>query len=362
MSDCILFVQKRAHRAGAQTCLARLLRSEAIRQWNPVLLCSERGWLTEECGRIGVPVIVEKFPSSRSVPARLFGNRLFARRAAARIREQGLSPVLVQANDHLEGILGILLARQFAAKTSILLRSPGTTETDYFKYRANAYDAISAIGDDLTARIRNWDRNAQIHLAYDGLLEEEFLPPKKLAADAPARVLVLGSPLAWKGWRDLVDAIVSLEQGGRLPAIAFDFTGDRPDSATNELGLDRVKKAELRFLGRTEKFRELVRGYDLVINPSRMETFGMAAIEALAAGVPLLSSRSGVIEQVLTRPEMLFPAGNAPALAERLAYLLQNWRQMDFGLAAVQGSIRQRFHIDRAAGQFDAIFRSLLLP
>lgn len=50
----VLFIQERTHRAGAQTCLMRLLRTEIIRRRNPVLLCSEPGWLSEECKKNGI--------------------------------------------------------------------------------------------------------------------------------------------------------------------------------------------------------------------------------------------------------------------------------------------------------------------
>lgn len=88
----------------------------------------------------------------------------------------------------------------------------------------------------------------------------------------------------------------------------------------------------------------------------------MAAIETLAAGVPLLSSQTGVIERVQTRPEMLFPSGNAAALAERLNLLLSRWGSLDFDISAIQTKIREQFHIERAAAQFDGVYRDLLLP
>ncbi len=51
---------------------------------------------------------------------------------------------------------------------------------------------------------------------------------------------------------------------------------------------------------------ELTREYELVINASRGETFGMAAIEVIAAGISLLSSRTGVIEKVIENEGLLF--------------------------------------------------------
>ena len=106
--------------------------------------------------------------------------------------------------------------------------------------------------------------------------------------------------------------------------------------------------------------RDLVRGYDLVINPTRMESFGMAAIEVLAAGVPLLSSRTGVIEQVQKREEMLFPPSRPVALAAALQHLLTNWNTVDFGVARAQENIRSRFLIDHTVARIAAAYERLL--
>ncbi len=359
MNECVLFVQKKPHKAGAQTCLARLLQSDAIRKWNPVVLTGSEGWLTKECARIGIRTVVEAFPGSRAVQSRLIWNRLFARRVSLRLREEGLRPVIVQANDHPEGILALLVAARFGARTSMLLRSPGMTESAYFRYRCDEYDAVSAIGENLTNRVRQWDLKADAQLTFDGLLDEEFLPPKRLAETAPSKILVVGSPLVWKGWRDLVDAALLLEERGSYPSLTFDFTGREPHASTNDLGLERLKRTQFRFLGRVEKFRELTLEYDLVVNPSRMETFGMAALETLAAGIPVLSSRCGVIEHVQTKSEMLFTAGDAKTLADRLEAVLSGWSGIDFDMPAIQKNIRDKFHLERAAQQLDGMYSGL---
>lgn len=359
MRPSVLFVQGRTHRAGAQTCLARLLCHQKVREWNPVVLCSKPGWFTEECERIGVPVIVEPFPSSRSLSGRLFGNRAFAKRVIGRLRSAGMAPAIVHANDHQEGLLSLAIAQGIDAGRAIVLRSPGTQRDDYFKYRCNEFDYISAIGDELTERIQAWDSSKKIECVYDGVFEDEFLPAKALGAAAPSNILVIGSPLAWKGWADLTEAVYRLEQERALPAMQFDFTGELPDKSDNDLKIERLS-SRCNFLGRVETFRELVRSYDLVINPSRMETFGMAAVEVLAAGVPLLCSRTGVIEEVQTHPEMLFEPGNPASLAQALKIVLQGWGKTDFGIASSQRNIRQKFMIDHAAAELDAAYRKLL--
>lgn len=358
MCGTVLFVQNRTHRAGAQTCLMRLLRHPGLREWNPVLVCSPGGWLPAECARYGVQVIEQEFPRSRSLSGRLFGNARFAREVADKLNARGLRPTIVHANDHQEGLLGLKLAAHFGARTAMFLRSPKMTEDDYRKYRCGEYEFISAVGDEFRARAQGWERRRKIELIHDGIYADEFGPPKPKAPRAPDRVLVVGSPLDWKGWADMTAGLAILEEKGVSLPAAFDFTGVKPDPANNDLKLERLKKTRCNFLGRVEAFRELVLGYDLVINPSRTETFGMAAIEVLAAGVPLLSSRSGVIEQVLA-PGLLFATHDPASLAAALETVLTRWNETDFGVAQAQAAIREKFLVDRAVQKLEAAYLDL---
>jgi glycosyltransferase involved in cell wall biosynthesis len=359
MQSQILFIQKRAHRAGAQTCLARLLRHLTDR-YRPVLLCGENGWLSEECLRNKIEVIVHSFPNSRSLPARLFGNRSFAKEVAELLAARGLNPAIVHANDHQEGLLGIEIASSIGARTALFLRSPGMTKSDYVKYRCAEYGLIAAVGDEFRSRVATWDPARNIKLIHDGIEPSEFLEPKTISAEAPKRILVLGSPLDWKGWADLTAALYTIEQRGVPLPIEFDFTGREPDTKSNDLKLGRLRGARCNFLGRVEAFRELVRGYDLAINPSRMETFGMAAIEVLAAGVPLLSSRTGIIEQVVHSEELLFAPHDPASLASALQNALSNWHRIGFNLPETQNRIKANFLVGKSADLLRREYKSLL--
>jgi glycosyltransferase involved in cell wall biosynthesis len=326
-----------------------------------VLVSSPGGWLVEECRRLGVPTIEEPFPRSRSLPGRLFGNGNFARRVVRKLEPLSMQPVIVQANDHQEGLLGLELGKQLEARTAIYLRSVAMTRDDYFKYRCDGYDFIAAVGDVLRARAQAWDPRREVALIQDGISADEFGPPKPKRGTPPRRVLAIGSPLELKGWADLTEALFLLEQAGTLPGMQFDFTGAAPAPAENNLRLERLAKARCNFLGRVDAFRDLVLSYDLVINPSRMETFGMAAIEALAAGVPVLSSRTGIIEQVLDANEMLFPPQQPASLASALERLLTDWTNTDFGVASAQERIRQKFLVDHTASLLNSAYERLVV-
>lgn len=356
MKQGLLFLQNRTHRAGAQTCLARILGNPHMNS-RVSLLCSESGWLTRECTRLGVPFAVERFPTSRTLLSRAFGNAAFALRAAKRITQAGFAPAIVHANDHIEGLLGLALAKRLDTHSAIFLRSSAMTKRDYYKYGCDRYDLVIAVGNELHGRAQSWDANKRIELIYDGIAKEEFLPPKPKPDSSPSKILVIGNAGEAKGWGDLANALLILEAAGvTLPV--FDFTGDASGKAYQPV-LERLR-VRCSFIERTEDFQSLVRNYDLVLNPSRNESFGMAAIEVLAAGVPLLSSRTGVIEQVQKNPEMLFEPNNPEALAGALDNVLRRWNEIDFGVAVAQRVIRERFLVDHTAAKLDAAYRALL--
>lgn len=357
----ILFVQRRAHKAGAQGSLGRVLTHPAMRALNPWLLTSADGWLVSHCREHGIPVLIEPFPSSRSLPARLMGNRLFAGRVAAKLHERGFSPRIVHANDHLEGLLALRLASALHARTAMFLRSPFMTERDYFKYRCREFDFLSAVGEELLDRARSWDPEKTIALTHNGLYVDEFAPPAEKVPRFPRRILVVGASLDWKGWADLTDALHLLALRGRSVVDQVDFTGDEPDPALNDLRLDRLGGAiRFHFLGRREDFRRLITEYGLVVNPTRGESFGMAAVEVLAAGIPLLTSRTGIIEQVLEAEHMLFRPHDPEDLANALDRLERDWPRLDPGVAQSQQNLRLKFDINRTVERLLNAYSQLL--
>jgi glycosyltransferase involved in cell wall biosynthesis len=94
--------------------------------------------------------------------------------------------------------------------------------------------------------------------------------------------------------------------------------------------------SDLSFAGHVDdvELNRLRKGAALAIVPSRSaETFGMAAAEAMAAGVPVVASRIGALPE-LVEPEGLVDPGDATALAEAIG---RRWRDM---AAAERGRAR----------------------
>jgi glycosyltransferase involved in cell wall biosynthesis len=231
------------------------------------------------------------------------------------------------------------------------------TREDYSNYGCGRADLLIAVSDLLRNSVREWHHDREVVVIPDGLADEEFLPPKSPLKSPPERILVLGDASARKGWKDLVAALEILLKEGKLPTVNFDFTDIRPPwLKTSNFG----NRCTLNFIGHRDDFRDLVRQYELVINPSRSESFGMAALEVIAAGIPLLSSRSGVIEDIIEDPRFLFEPHNPMSLAAVLHDLLVHGSSTGYDLESNQHKLRNRFpikgNVEQLLDQYKKLF------
>ena len=101
-----------------------------------------------------------------------------------------------------------------------------------------------------------------------------------------------------KGQDTLVDALQT------LPANIRAFLAGKTEGRWFQEVARRMEDAGLegrvKFLGHRDDVRSLLNGMDMVIAPSRREALGIALLEALGAGVPIVASRVGGIPEVVT--------------------------------------------------------------
>jgi glycosyltransferase involved in cell wall biosynthesis len=151
-------------------------------------------------------------------------------------------------------------------------------------------------------------------------LDAPPLPAAGVASELPSYAIVVSRLAPEKGVDIAIDAC-------RAAGITLVVAGDGPERAALEAraaGARGVAGATVRFAGRVEdaELAELRARASIALVPSRSaETFGLAAAEAMAAGLPVVASRVGALEELLDE-DALVPPGDAVALAgaiERLA-------------------------------------------
>jgi glycosyltransferase involved in cell wall biosynthesis len=151
-------------------------------------------------------------------------------------------------------------------------------------------------------------------------------PPRVGGSERHALVVgYLGSTTRDKGF-DLLPEIIErtrecpLTWALFLPRGGIRVDGDRPVWSE----LERLRAdGRVAFPGRRADVREAYAGCDIVICPSRMESFGRVVVEAMMNGLPVVASDIGPFRDLLgDGGGMLFPSGDAAAAAAALAKLV----------------------------------------
>jgi len=125
-----------------------------------------------------------------------------------------------------------------------------------------------------------------------------------------------------KGLDTLIDALALVAKDPAAPPFVQLFLGDGPERAAL---VERARRAGLddrmRWLGYRPDARAIVGALDLFVLPSRAEGFGLAALEAMAAGIPVVATAAGNLPALLDggRLGRLVPVDDAPALAAAIA-------------------------------------------
>ncbi len=128
-----------------------------------------------------------------------------------------------------------------------------------------------------------------------------------------------------KGVDTLLGAMAHL--GARGAPAELVIAGDGPQRGMVENFVARAHGgAHTRLLGWRDDVAALLSAADVFVLPSRWEGFGLAAVEAMAAGLPVIATRVPGLSEVVAhgRTGLLLPPGDATALAEAIVELIED--------------------------------------
>jgi len=351
-SDHVLFIQDRASRAGAQVSLSRIVSSDEIRAIHPFVLLRNDGWLNSFMKEQSIPHLIQPWPSPRSLAARLGGLKRFAHQTINQLKELGISPRAIVANDHQECLLALALSKASGnIPVAVILRSSGMSHKDFNKYQCNQCDTIFVRGAHHANLVKQWTgRDATCMLG--SFTDADFSPPLPLNSSFPTQILIAGSEIPSKGFADFLQALLQIEQSEPdFPALDCTFTGNRPTDPHAEKLLAHPFRSQFHFKGRIDDFIPFAKNFQLAIHPSRSESFGMAPLELILAGVPTLVSTTGIIEKLNIPEAWQFQPQNPTELAVKITDLWKNWPQADPETSLIQSHIREHYHISQTAQQ-----------
>ncbi|NBN80314.1 glycosyltransferase [Microvirga tunisiensis] len=344
-SPLILQVIPDLETGGAERTTVDVAAAVVARGWR-ALVVSEGGRLVPDLEAAGAEHVV--LPVGSKNPVTILAN---ARRLARLARERGVS--VIHARSRAPAWSALLAARA--------LGLPFVTTYHGIYKQTNAvkawYNSVMARGDVVIANSRYTadliaarhpfarERLKVIHRGSDlAALAPETVSDARRAAMAgqfgvePGRpvLLQLARLTGWKGQRVVIEAMAELKRRGvPLPLAVLAGDDQGRDSYRQEL-MQRISAAglgaDVRLVGHCADVPAAMALSRLsVVASTEPEAFGRAAVEAQAAGVPVIVSDLGAVpETVLAPPQVSAPArtgwrvppGDAGALADAIIEVL----------------------------------------
>lgn len=263
---------------------------------------------------------------------------------------------------HLDGI-PLLLTIHGREKPLIL---PGQVETTDYKQLAEScpFDRILAVSRNVAAQLEEHLRGAglstAVQTAYLGVNLETFKPDpdRKKKWD----IAFLGRLEPMKSV-DLLPEMLSLLVP-HIPDLRMLLTGEGTlrEQIMREFN-DRGLASRVEYQGVVPSGRviDLIQESRIVLYPSREEPFGLAIVEAMACGVPVISTNRFGPSEIIThlKDGYLIDSIDARTLADAVHELLQNREMREAMARSARNTVENRFDLKHHTKLIEAIYTEL---
>ena len=150
---------------------------------------------------------------------------------------------------------------------------------------------------------------------------------------------------------------------GEAGGVKLLMVGDGPDrGAAEALAREAGVWDDVRFLGKQEPVEEILSIADLFLMPSASETFGLAALEAMACGVPVVSSDTGGVPELNLDgvTGFLRPVGDLDGLTEASRRILTDADLHARMAAAARARAVAEFDVSRIVPRYEAYYEAVV--
>ena len=228
-------------------------------------------------------------------------------------------------------------------------------------FSINESDGVTAVSESLkrdTLRLFNIDREIDVIPNFISL--KKHTEPKECKRSVMARpderiITHISNFRKVKRVEDVVRVFVKIQE--KIPAKLI-MVGDGPDrEIADQLCKNLGIKKRVLFLGNTSDIEQILCFSDLFLLPSMSESFGLSALEAMVAGVPVVSSNAGGIPEVNEEgvSGFLCEVGDIDTMAARALYILEDEARLkEFKKGALE--VAKRFDEEKIVPMYEALY------
>lgn len=250
--------------------------------------------------------------------------------------------------------------------TDITLVGKDASYNPVVTFSINHSNGVTAVSDNLKAEtFKHFDIKREIEVIpnfidLDRFKREPKAHFKEAIAPGHERILVHTSNFRKvKRTMDVIEIFKKVQE--KLPSKLL-MVGDGPDrSQAEHLARDLGVAHNVRFLGKQDAIEEILSVSDLFLIPSESESFGLAALEAMACRVPVISSNIGGLPELNVEgvTGFLCNVGDIDAMAEKSLYVLEDCDRLNKFKEAAYNRAKD-FELSKIMPKYEAYYREVL--
>lgn len=201
--------------------------------------------------------------------------------------------------------------------------------------------------------------NIEATVVYN-MVSDKFKFMKNVSSNGKVNFITIGSLIHRKGFDLLIDAFAKLQLPGDKWELNIIGDGEEKDMLSKQIANVHLEQ-NIHLLGNrtTDEIVNILNQSHVFVLPSRMETFGVVYIEAMACGLPVIATPCGGPEEFVDKQNgLLVPIDDVDSLAKALEQMFSHYQ--DYDRQAIADNCKARFSSKVIAKQLTGIFEQVI--
>jgi N-acetyl-alpha-D-glucosaminyl L-malate synthase BshA len=213
--------------------------------------------------------------------------------------------------------------------TDITLLGRDASFEPVISFAINESDAVTAVSQSLrTDTYKLFGINIDIEVIPNflnpNLIDEEIVKEirEEYAPDGTPMLIHISN---FRPVKRVIDVMEIYKRVNELKPSVLIMVGDGPDRSKAEQFAREHQLNDVVFVGNVKNPMELLSAADVMLLPSESESFGLAALEAMASGVPVVSSNAGGLPELNRHgvSGLMSNVGDVDEMAKQVFYLIE---------------------------------------